>query len=755
MRVNLRCLLLISLIPITHICAQSEGLFILPRLEGPIQFDGLPDEPAWEALEPLPLIMSQPNFGSDPTEKTEIRIAYNDDYLYAAGRFYDSDPGGIRGYTLERDGASLSDDGFALILDTYNDNESALSFVIIPSGARSDWAVFNDAEAAEGTLPFNSSWNTFWDAAVTRNEEGWFAEIRIPFSSLRFQDDEGRVVMGLITWRYIARKNEIVSYPSISPKWQNGIIKPSIAQDVVLYGVYSRNPVYITPYILGGTERYSDLNNAGSAYQQLHKTAGDVGLDLKFGITSNLTMDVTLNTDFAQVEADDPKINLTRFSLFFPEKRLFFQERSSVFNFSFGGPTQLFYSRRIGLYDIGDYDYRPVPIQGGVRLVGRIGTWDMGLLDMQTAGAEFSVTDDVADSTVGVPAENFGVLRLRRQVLNPYSYAGMMLTSRIGQDGRHNYGVGVDGNIRMVGDNYLVFSVAQTMDSETESSSLPDANRIRLSWENRSQEGFSYDLFFARRGPSYIPGMGFEVYEDYFVLARRLAYAWLPGEESHAFRHTMALEFYFLFQNAERTLESAELGPAWTYEGKNGSFARVWTKGRFESLHDTLHLPEDVFVPLKRYTFYELGGMYQMPQGKLLRLNFNITAGQFYDGLYVTTGLAPAWTVSRHLTLRASYQPTWARFSERDQAFMSHLIWFRMNAALNTQLIISAFVQYNSAVDAVGINIRFRYNPREGTDFYLVYNEGLNTDRHRGTPVLPVSDARTVLLKYSTTFLPW
>ncbi|MEE9464677.1 MAG: DUF5916 domain-containing protein [Candidatus Neomarinimicrobiota bacterium] len=752
MTILIRLPLVISLLVPIHIFAQNEELFVLPRLTGPVQLDGLSNDPAWEAIEPLPITMHQPVFGGEPTEKTEIRIAYDDEYFYVSGRLYDSEPDGIRVIDLERDGSSMGNDWFGIILDTFNDNENALGFWTNPAGLRTDISIFNDAE---GQSPFNMSWNTFWDVAVQVNNEGWFAEIRIPFSSLRFQERDGEVVMGLIALRSIARKNEFLTYPSIPPKWTYSFNKPSVAQDVVLENVRSRNPLYITPYLLGGMDQLHQLNEAGTAYDLASEPNRDLGLDIKYGLTSNLSLDLTLNTDFAQVEVDDPQINLTRFSLFFPEKRLFFQERSGVFNFSFGGPTQFFYSRRIGLYDIGDYDYRPVPIQGGVRLVGRIRTWDMGLLGMQTAGAEFSVTDDVADSTVRVPAENFGVLRLRRQVFNPYSYAGMMLTSRIGQDGRHNYGVGVDGSIRIVGDNYLLFNVAQTMDSETESASLPDANRIRLSWEDRSLEGFSYDLFFARRGPSYIPGIGFEIYEDYFVLARRLAYAWLPGEESDAFRHTMALEFYFLFQNAERTLESAELGPAWTYEGKNGSFAQVWTKGRFESLHDTLDLPEDVFVPPERYAFYELGGMYQMPEGKLLRSGFNVSAGQFYDGLYLTAGLTPAWTISQHLTLRASYQPTWALFSERDQAFMSHLVWLRANAALNTQLSTSAFVQYNSAVDAVGINIRFRYNPREGTDFYLVYNEGLNTDRHREAPVLPVSDARSVLLKYSTTFLPW
>ena len=161
--------------------AQSPEVTVLPRLQGPVRLDGLIDEPAWQAVEPLPLTMHQPVFGGTPTERTEIRIAYDDDYLYASGRFYDSDPGGIRGNALERDGVSLSDDSFALILDTFNDNETALGFITTPTGNRIDFTIYRDAQiffrpgpgqSSRGMFPGNISWNTFWDVAVDRNEEG-------------------------------------------------------------------------------------------------------------------------------------------------------------------------------------------------------------------------------------------------------------------------------------------------------------------------------------------------------------------------------------------------------------------------------------------------------------------------------------------------------------------------------------------------------------------------------------------------------
>jgi hypothetical protein len=740
----------------THLSAQGQELVELPRLNGAIRLDGHIDEAAWEALDPLPMTVSSPVFEAPPTERTEIRVGYDDDYLYAAGRFYDSDPSGIRGNSLVRDGIGPSDDGFGLIVDTFNDNENALGFVTSPSGARWDMAVYRDAEPAGQSYPWNSSWDTFWDVAVVQNEEGWFAEVRIPLSSLRFQDEEGRVVMGLKTFRYIARKNETHIYPSTPPRWDWGIFKPSVAQDVVFTGIKSRNPLYVKPYLLGGMDQISELDAAGDAYEQFSHPAGDIGLDIKYGLTSNLTLDLTLNTDFAQVEADNEQINLTRFSLFFPEKRLFFQERASIFDFRMGGPNRLFYSRQIGLYEVDD-DYQSVPIVGGARLVGRLGDWDLGLLDMQTAKAEFEID---SDSTVKVPAENFGVLRLRRQVLNSYSYAGGMVTSRSSSNGRTNTGLGVDALLRLFGDDYLILNLAQTMDSEESTGSQPlGATRILGSWERRSAEGWVYDFNISRSGADYLPRLGFESRSDYTRLGMELGYEWLPGEESKAYRHQPEVDMSFHFRNEPESLglgevESYQIGPAWGYEGKAGDFGRLWVRQQFECLEDTLFLPEDSWVPLGEYTFNEVGLFYQMPFSKLLRTSLKILAGGFYDGQWFTVGLMPNWTISPKLSFRGDYTYTRGVFNERDQVFNSHLLSLRTQITFNTRLSIVALGQYNSDDDAVSLNFRLRYNPREGTDLYLVYNDGLNTDRERELPVLPVSDTRTVLLKYSTTFLP-
>ncbi|NNE35203.1 MAG: carbohydrate binding family 9 domain-containing protein, partial [Rhodothermales bacterium] len=468
----------------------------LTRLGGPITVDGIVDEPAWDSIEPFDLVMYQPTFEGGMSEQTEIRVGYDEDYVYVSGRLYDSEPDGVRSYSLYRDRYS-GDDTFAIILDTFNDNENALWFYTTPAGVRFDMAVSNDANFVGGSRPMNSSWNTFWDASTSVDDGGWSAEMRIPFSSLGFQDVGGEITMGLIVYRFIARKNERHIFPAIPPNWGLGYAKPSVAQDVILTDVVAQRPVYITPYVAGGADRRAELTDDESAYRNTNTLEREVGLDVKYNINSTLTLDVTVNTDFAQVEADDQQVNLTRFSLFFPEKRQFFQERAGIFDFSLGGSNRLFHSRRIGVAD-GEL----VRILGGARMVGRIGRWDVGLIDMQTARS----------SDLELASENFGILRARRQVLNENSYVGGMVTSRIGDDGSYNLGFGADGLFKIAGDDYLTLQLVQTRDTEYADGASFDfleASQMRFVWQRRTEDGLFYNFSAKRVGRIFDPAIGF------------------------------------------------------------------------------------------------------------------------------------------------------------------------------------------------------------------------------------------------------
>ena len=709
----------------------------LQRLSGTITLDGLSNETAWKNIQPFPLIMFGPTYEGTPTERTEILMAYDENFIYAAARCYDSISSSIQANSLSRDGFNPSDDGFFLVLDTFNDNENALSFITNPSGIREDWAIFNDAES-QTAPPFNSSWNTFWDVATARTDEGWFAEIRIPFSSLRFEDQQGHVTMGVIVSRYIARKNELHIFPNIPPKWSWALVKPSVAQDVTMEGVYRHNPVYITPYLLGGLGRDFDLNDEETAYVRSDSRKRELGLDLKYGITSNLTVDLTYNTDFAQVEADDQQVNLTRFSLFFPEKRLFFQERSSIFDNNLGGDNRLFYSRAVGLSEEG-----PVKIYGGARLVGRVESWDIGFLEMQTA------------KSIDLPSENFGVLRLRRRVLNEFSNVGSIITSRVGTDGSYSYAGGLDATLRLFGDDYLVLNWAQTLDDslvKAHAVSVTNTARARVQWERRTTLGFGYEASMSYAGPEFDPAVGFAPRVDYYRVGDRVFYGWLPGETSSLQGHVLSFTANAFFRKSDGQIESSEIGPEWTAGFKSGASAIITLKHLTESLTESFEISDQTEVPAGNYNFTNLRIFYQSPWGSLLRSSFNLDAGSFYDGTRLSIGATPTWSISRHVELSGDYQFNRVRFSDRNQAFDAHIMRLRVKATLNTELSAASFIQYSSDAHDVTVNFRFRYNPREGNDFYLVYNEGINTDRLRELPVLPSNSSQTVLLKYSHTF---
>ena len=364
-----------------RIYGQSSGensdkqAIVISSLTSPVNFDGIPDEDSWQSLTPFKLTMHAPVFGREPTEKTDIRIGFDDKYLYIGAYCFYNDVNMIRSASYKRDFMGMGGDWIGILLDTYNDKENSVAFFASPDALRYDGSIQRDAVMGPyDQMPVNINWNTFWDVETNINDKGWSAEIRIPLSSIRFQEVNGETRMGLTIERWIPAKNEIDLYPAIPPNWgETSAIKPSQAQEVVFKGLKPGRPVYIAPYALAGYESLYDLNAAGDAYDNSQKPALDAGLDVKLGLSSNLTLDLTVNTDFAQVEVDDQQFNLTRYSMFFPEKRTFFLERSSNFDFSLGGNNNIFYSRRIGLSDYGD----PVRIYGGayLRTAWKVGSW--------------------------------------------------------------------------------------------------------------------------------------------------------------------------------------------------------------------------------------------------------------------------------------------------------------------------------------------------------------------------------------------
>jgi len=712
--------------------------YVIPRIHEKVILDGMSNEPAWKNIKPLDFVMHRPHFGQPPSEKTEVLIAYDEEYLYVAGRLYDQEPDKIQANSKKRDSSDPSSEWFGIVLDTFNDKENAVAFFTTPTGLRWDSIIFNDAE---GDDPKNVSWNTFWNVATEITHEGWFVEMRIPFSSLRFQSHNGRVTMGLLSWRLIARKNEFVIFPPIPPNWGfYSIFKPSQAQEIILEDVQSHTPLYVSPYFLGGIGQSYIINVEETHYHKHQDIQKEMGLDMKYGLTSNLTLDVTLNTDFAQVEADDQQVNLTRFSLFYPEKRLFFQERSGIFDFNFESsePNRLFYSRRIGIADD-----KTVPIYGGARLVGRIGSWDLGFLNMQTA------------SMHDVPSHNFGVLRLRSQVFNPYSYVGGIATSKIGNNGSYNVAYGLDGIIRTFDDVYLTLKWAQTFENERANNPFSlSPSRVRFNLQKRSNKGFGYGFSYSRAGVDYNPGIGFEMRKNYTRYASGVWYGWFPSKPSHfIFRHQLYLSGGIIHRNEDGLIECAQIGPVWQCETKSGYNFFIQPQYIYENVPDTFFISDDAVVPIGKYAYSNIIIEFSLPTNRSFSLGSTFNDGTFYDGKKLSLEFSPRWSVSSSLELEGSYEWNRVRFSKRHQRFDAHIARVRALYMMSTQCFASAFVQYNSAANKVFTNFRFRYNPREGVDFYLVYNECLNTDKYREIPFLPKTENRTILLKYTYTFV--
>lgn len=709
----------------------------IPRLAGPISLDGRVDEQAWKVVQPLPMAMFSPQYLGELTERTEVRIAHDDRYLYVSGRLFDSQPSQIRTNTFYRDVYS-GDDLLSVLLDSYNDYETAVWFTTNPAGARSDRTMSNDGVFSRGD-PMNSDWNAHWDVATSSDSTGWSAEFRIPFSTLRFQTRGDRVTMGLIVYRFIARKNERQTFPAMDPAWGGlAFAKPSQAQRVTMTDVRQSKPVYVTPYALGGFTRSAELQSqAGAADRWVTESdrSSEIGADLRYSPTSNLALDLTVNTDFAQVEADDQQINLTRFPLFFPEKRQFFQERASTFQFSTGGfADRLFHSRRIGLAD-GEI----VRIYGGARAVGRIRGMDYGLLNMQTA------------SHGGRPPENMSVLRLNQQVLNPYSSMGAMATSRLSGNGTNNVAYGLDAVLRPIGDEWITMKWAQTFDDTISESSPLNSGFVLASWERVRDEGIAYSASFSRVGAEYEPGLGFQSRRGYRFYGGSLQYKRFQSAASPLRSSGASITTSQYFRTLDGSAESRAYEPQLQLEFKSGTQLTMSLRSNFESVSDSFDVAGTT-IAQGDYWYHEGQVHVMLPRSAILRGDYRATAGSFYDGRRVGLSLGPAWNPSRYLELGGAYEVNRIDFKARGQHATTHLVRLKAQIALNTRIFFSALAQYDNVDDHARFNGRFRYNFDEGTDLWLVYDEGVFTVRDvAGEPRLPRSSGRTLLLKYTRT----
>ena len=725
---------------------EAEGIVDLIRLNGSITLDGLSNEPAWQGVTALPLTMYTPSYGGETERKVELLLAYDSEAMYIAGRFYHQDPDQIRGFSLTRDRWS-GDDGFGIMLDTFNDNENAVNFVGLALGTRMDHALSAGGIAASGRTQGtggmrNSAWNSFWDYQVTTNEDGWFGEMRVPFSTLRFEEEQdGSVIMGLMA--YISEQGSSFrwTYPAIPQDFP--YTQMMRWQKVRLEGIRPQSPVYVAPYVLAGRSKEAYLSDTGESWDTKTDSNRDVGMDLKINPTSNLTLDLSLNTDFAAVEADQQQVNLTRFSLFFQEKRPFFQERAGLFNFATGAERgTLFYSRRIGLRD-----GRPVPLFGGARLVGRIGLWDLGLISMQTRSLE------------NILSENFGVLRLKRRVLNENSTIGAMGTSRTDRSGTYNLTYGADGLFNLSGDEYVTLKWLQTFKDDLDSTA-GNSGRFIFDWTRRRLGGLTYQHAFTWSGPDYDPAVGFEPRSDFVRAQSDWNYQWFPDSDSNIRRTWVGMKSSLWSRNpneqhgSDRELETTRVEPFLQIETKTGVTFKLSSKTQFEDVVTDFELSDNANIPAGSYWFTEAVGEFRASRSWIFRPNLTMSSGRFYDGLKNSIGSDVTWSLGKHLELKGGWEWNHINFQDRGQKFQSHLLRLTATGAVNTNLSVDGFAQYNSLSKGMTANTRIRYNFSEGRDLWIVWNESLNLEREiLGVPMRPLQEAQNLAVKFTHTLV--
>jgi hypothetical protein len=743
---------LLFLTPYYAIAQDGDGLILqevvkIQPLDGEIKLDGELSESVWNEIKPFPMTQLVPIHRAEMSEETRIFMTYDARYVYIAAENLTKDAATIISNTLQRDDYEANDDIIGVVFDSFNDNENGLTFFTNPEGVRVDFAISNDGNFGAGVDAFNGSWNTYWDVETTRDDEGWYAEIRIPFSSLGYQVTDDVTRMGIIVYRWIASRNERHVYPDIPPNWSMSHLKPSQTQEIEFVQLEESKPIYITPYSLSGFQDVFELNDTEDEYKGESSLKQDLGFDIKYNITSDLTLDLTANTDFAQVEADEQQLNLTRFSIDFPEKRQFFQQRSGLFDFSFGR-TKLFYSRRIGLTD-----GNPIPIIGGARLTGRVGNVDVGILNIQTQSYE------------AFEAENFGVIRLKKQVLNPQSYVGSIYTHRLGLDGAQNLVMGFDVDYNIKNQSFVQFKIAQTLDnSEGYNQDILGFTGLssRLTVDRRSNIGWYYRFMINYTGEDFNPGIGFVRTTNTADYYTSFGYGWIAPEYSAIKQQRIQLRNYSIQSYEGFNLRSRYVNLEWNTEFKTSGNISTELVYRQEHLleDEDFDLLSRIYIPVDDYGFLEWGLSYDSPEQYKFRGRVSSTTAQIYDGTIREISFTPQYRVNVHVDFSLDYRISKLDFpvieGREVTTYTVHQSSFKAAYALNRKFSANAFIQTSNVSEKLGANVRLRYNFREGQDFWLVMNQNGTqpwANRYDNGLRLPSYDQRSILVKYTHTFL--
>ena len=691
----------------------------------PPVIDGRLNDPAWLDVPPITgFIQRELHEGAPVTERTEVRIITDGQALYVGAWLYDSNPAAIVPGEKVRDGDISKSDYFGIMVDTYHDRQNGFVFTTTPAGIEYDAQVVSEGEGGGIQLPgqtrvmagslggFNLNWDGTWTVATSRDSAGWYAEFRIPFTTLRYGAGEQQS-WGLNLVRSIRRKNE-EAFWSFIPR-QYSLMKISRAGTLEGIRVPSRRVWTVTPYALTGMERNFVLDTAA-------RSRSDVGGEIKYGVTPSLTLDLTYNTDFAQVEVDEQRTNLTRFPLFFPEKRPFFLENAGIFSAGTPQAVDLFFTRRTGIDSLG----QPVPIVGGGRITGRVGDFTVGTLQIFTQHQGYSVA------------------RISRE-LAARSRIGVIAVQRLatGNTGDWNRVYGVDGRVGI--------RDAWTIDWWGAASSVPGpdgdaaAYSARLgyetgSWNNLArviQVGSAFDPqvgFLNRRG-------GYRFYEATVMWKKRYpSIPWLKDWHPHVgYRGYYGLDGFW--QEGRVHLDITEWSLA------NGAMVGPEVNIEHQGLQQPFAIASTVTLPVGSYDYTSLGFDFGTNPSAPLSLLLRADVGGFYNGTRrggsVTLGARHGSSLTTSLLIEYND----VRLDQGN--FVRTLIGTRVAYFFTPRVMLQTLVQYSNQARVWTANARFGWLSTAGNGLFVVFNEGRDAD---GFFQWNKPQARSLIVKYTRQF---
>ncbi len=702
------------------------------RTAAHITMDGVLDEPAWQTADTVSEFWQTiPRDGVHMPERTVVRVLYDEHNLYVSGKMYQVEPQKLRISGLEHDYPPQASDAFGVTLDPNFDRQNGYIFSTNLSGAVWDGQSFNDNRY------INGAWDGVIHVGTHRDTDGWTAEFAIPFTTLRFKQTEGEQKWGINFMRRILRSGKTEGYWTAVRRGYDAHTFSRAGTLTGLSGLRQGRNLQVKPWV-NGSQGAGTLKPAA----QLGNAAG-AGLDVKYGITSRLSLDASLFTDFSQAEVDQEQLNLTRFSLFFPEKREFFMENAGIFTLGdvreagvrTGSSTSnftLFHSRRIGL----SADRQPIPILGGARLTGRAGDYEIGALDMQTR--------DFGDPGKSgyTPAENFSVLRLRRYVMGGKSDFGLLLTNRqattSGFSNAYNRLYAADFNLQpwksLIVNSYLATS------EDPRSTGDHSAARLNVSWRDRL---WDISTFVKRVGDGFNPGMGYVQ-----RTGMKQLYATVGAHPTPAIPFVAELNPYAevsAITDLGGALQTREVTAGLDVALNAGgtiSFDQTNTHDRLEKVTAI----SGVNVAKGTYEFNQTTLSFRPNASGVLSSSLSASHGGFYDGDRTALGVSALFRPDYHFTMTAEAQHNVVTLSGK--SFTADVYGSRMRYAYSTKLSAMGVVQFNNQTDELVGNFRITVIHAPLSHIFLVL-----TERRYVGPDIRASDLLERTLSFKVTRL--